>query len=87
MGEDVCTLSQAWNVYDAILSDGRFEFASEPEGLEVILRESTQSGPASPKLWGNAYLAAFARAANMGLATFDQGYRQFKDLQLALLDG
>ena len=29
----------------------------------------------SPKLWMDAYLAAFAEMANLQIVTFDQGYK------------
>jgi toxin-antitoxin system PIN domain toxin len=83
MGEEVCMQAQAWVIYDAILGDERFSFYSEPEGVEVLLRMYTQSSLASPNLWPDAYLAAFARAADLQLATFDKGFRQFDGLRLA----
>jgi len=85
MAENACTLDQAWELYDAILNDERFDFYPEPEGLEPLLREYTSSGRVSPKLWQDAYLAAFARAAKLRLVTFDQGFKQFDGLKLALL--
>jgi uncharacterized protein len=85
MGKDVCTLEHAWTVYDNLASDGRFEFCSEPEGLDLFLREYTSTGRTSPKLWQDAYLAAFARAAKLRLVTFDQGFKQFDGLKLVLL--
>jgi toxin-antitoxin system PIN domain toxin len=86
MGEDVCTQAQAWTVYDAILGDERFTFYPEPEGLEILLRVYTQSGLASPNLWPDAYLAAFARAADLQMATFDKGFKQFDGLRLVKLE-
>lgn len=86
MGEDVCTLDQAWSVYDLMVSDARFEFRAEPEGVEPFLRQYSAAGQASPKLWQDAYLAAFARSGKLRLVTFDQGFRQFDDLQLILLN-
>ena len=86
MGKDVCTQVQAWAIYDAILGDERFSFYPEPEGVEALLRVYTQSSLASPNLWSDTYLAAFARAANLHLATFDKGFRQFDGLRLADLD-
>lgn len=85
MGENVCSLTQAWSIYDALQADERFDFASEHEGLEVFLREFTAGGTISPKFWQDAYLAAFARAAKMRLVTFDQGFKQFQGLKLMLL--
>jgi hypothetical protein len=85
MGVDVCTQEQAWAVYDAITSDGRFEFSLEPQNLEDYLRKYSASGQVSPKLWQDAYLAAYARAGNLRLVTFDQGFRRFEGLQCVLL--
>jgi uncharacterized protein len=85
MGPDVCTLGQAWSIYDLIVQDARFEFSAEPEGLEPFLRQYSSSSQVSPKLWQDAYLAAFARAAKIKLVTFDQGFEKFKGLQLARL--
>ncbi len=85
MGPDVCTLPQAWSIYDEIITDERFDFATEPEALERFLREFTSTGTVSPKLWQDAYLAAFARSTRAHLVTFDQGFKQFKGLKLTLL--
>ena len=85
MGEDVCSLAQAWTIYDEIITDERFDFAIEPEGLEHFLREFTSGETISPKLWQDAYLAAFARSTRAHLVTFDQGFKQFKGLKLTLL--
>ena len=85
MNENVCTLKQAWQFYDTILGDERFDYYPEPEGLELFLREYTSAERASPKLWQDAYLAAFARAAKLRLVTFDQGFKQFAGLKMTLL--
>ncbi len=87
MGENVCSLDQAWAIYDAILGDDRFRFYTEPTGLEANLRKFTQSAQTSPKLWQDAYLAAFAVSANIALTTFEQGFQQYNGLQLTLLAG
>ncbi len=85
MGAEVCALTQAWEIYETLMSDERFDFYAEPLGLEPFLRKYTQSGRVSPKLWQDAYLAAFARAAKLHLATFDEGFRQFESLRLTVL--
>jgi toxin-antitoxin system PIN domain toxin len=86
MGADVCTQERAWEVYDALAGDPHFDFWAETEGLEAILRGYTIAGQVSPKLWQDAYLAAFARAGKLRLVTFDQGFRKFEGLLLTLLD-
>ncbi len=85
MGSDVRTLSGAWRIFDEIRSDTRFRFGLEPESLEATLRQLTQAPTASPKVWTDAYLAAFALSADIQLVTFDRGFRQFSGLQLILL--
>ncbi len=85
MAEDVCTLAQAWAVYDRVLADERFVFRPEPTHLEPALRRLTQANTPSPKLWQDAFLAAFALASGLHLATFDRGFQQFAGLQLILL--
>ncbi len=85
MGADVCSLDAAWQVYDAMLCDERFVFYHETEGLDEYLRSYSASGRASPKLWQDAYLAAFARSAHIGLVTLDRGFERFASLRLFLL--
>jgi toxin-antitoxin system PIN domain toxin len=85
MAEDVCTLPQAWALYDRMMADERFVFNSEPAGLEPTLRRLTQASTASPRLWQDAYLAAFALASGLQLATFDRGFQQYEGLRLILL--
>lgn len=85
MAKDVCTLSQAWSVYDRILADERFMFRPEPANLEPILRRLTQRNLPAPKLWQDAYLASFALASGLHLATFDRGFQQYPELRLMLL--
>ena len=85
MTNDVCNLKQSWEIYDALMGDERFDFYAEPIDLEQHFRQYTASGRVSPKLWQDAYLAAFARATKLHLVTFDWGFQQFKVLRLTLL--
>jgi predicted nucleic acid-binding protein len=47
-------------------------WADEPRNLEAELRALTAGATSSPKTWMDAYLAAFAEAANLTLVTFDR---------------
>ena len=69
MDRDVCTMVQAWGIYDAILADDRFQFCAEPADLGKTLRQLTQSNRASAKLWQDAYLAAFAITVGFQMVT------------------
>ena len=87
MDADVCNLKQAWDIYDTLIADERFDFAIEPMDLEQHLRRYTVGERVSPKLWQDAYLAAFARAAKLHFVTFDGGFQQYEGLRLTLLEG
>jgi toxin-antitoxin system PIN domain toxin len=81
----VCPTDRAWQVFDTMMSDARFAFQGEPVGLEAELRRQTKGFPFSPKLWQDAYLAAFALAAGLRVVTFDGGFRKFKGLECVVL--
>lgn len=78
-------LDDAWRLYDTFCSDVRVEFAIEPTNLETLWRDFTQSKQFSPKVWNNAYLAAFAGAANLELVTFDQGFKVYTGAKCLIL--
>ena len=75
MGCDVRTMAGAWEIYDRICSDERIALLAEPEALEPRLRTFSKSRHASPKVWADAYLAAFAGTAGLRLVTFDKAFR------------
>lgn len=76
---------EAWSVYAGFRADSRVSWADEPTGLDAIWMKFAQSSTASPKLWMDAYLAAFAVAGEHQLVTTDKGFRQFGELDLLLL--
>lgn len=86
MGSDALDGDQLWRLNDQLLGDSRFSFESEPPALEHGLRRLTQDVRHSPKLWQDAYLAAFAVAAGLQLVTFDKGFRKFPALHCVVLD-
>lgn len=85
-GNAPLTNRQAWEVYDAFLTDDRIQFwTTEPPALEGHWHELAVRDTASPKLWMDAYLAAFARAGRYRLVTTDVAFRQFPGLDLLVL--
>lgn len=75
LGEDVQTMSGAWKLWDRLTADDRITYIAEPEGLEQAFRGVSRLASASPKVWADAYLAAFASTANLKLVTFDRGFK------------
>ncbi len=75
MRDEVLHQTQAWSVYDRWMADARVQFVDEPPGIEPRFRARTRIRQAAPKVWADAYLAAFAEAAQLTLVTFDQAFR------------
>ncbi|HEX5368823.1 MAG TPA: TA system VapC family ribonuclease toxin [Dehalococcoidia bacterium] len=77
---------QAWVTYDEFMRDSRISLRiEEPAGLEPFWRAFSRRRTPSPKLWMDAYLAAFARAGSYQLVTTDRDFRQFDGLDVLLL--
>ncbi len=79
------SLVQAWQMYDNILADPRFEFVDEPAGLEQHWRSFTQAKSFSPKVWNDVYLAAFTVAGNHEIVTFDHAMPQYQGIRCTVL--
>jgi predicted nucleic acid-binding protein len=60
---------------------------AEPEGIRELWLELAALPVASPKVWMDAYLAAFAIRSGLPFATLDADFRRFQaaGLQLQLL--
>jgi hypothetical protein len=75
MGDDVMNQVEAWAVYDRWLEDDRVTLIDEPRGLERCFRSLTRMKRAAPKVWADAYLAAFADTSQVTLVTLDRAFR------------
>lgn len=85
-GNPPLTNREAWSAYEAFLADDRITFrADEPAGMESSWKELAVRRTASPKLWMEAYLAAFALAGRYSMVTTDAAFRQFRGLDLLVL--
>ncbi len=86
MGADVQSGRHVWETWDALLADPRFRFAEEPDGVELHLRALSSAFAHQPKRWPDAWLAAFALAADVEVVTFDTGFRSVPGLRHRILD-
>ncbi len=75
----------AWAVYEGFRADARMSWVDEPRGLEASWKRLAAATKPSPKLWMDAYLAAFAIAGGYQLVTTDKAFKQFKGLDLVVL--
>ena len=85
MGEQVLAPSAAWKRRGEFLALPEVRCLSEPAGLDEQLGRFCGLGRASPNLWTDAYLAAFAKCAGLRLVTFDHAFSRFEELELLTL--
>ena len=79
------TNAQALSVLRIVLSDTRIRFADEPLELQERWHTLATSTKPSPKLWMDAYLAAFAELSSIRFVTLDKAFHRFKLLDLLIL--
>ena len=83
-GVAALTNDAAWKAFDRFFEDDRIAWAQEPS-LEAKWKELTAGERATPKLWMDAYLAAFAIEGRYRFVTFDKGFKQFPGLSCTIL--
>jgi toxin-antitoxin system PIN domain toxin len=87
MRQEVLDTAGCWSLWHHLLEDERFRFAlDEPSGLDLAFENFTKGRAFSPRLWTDAYLAAFAQAGQLTLVTFDHGFRGFPGLACDVLE-
>lgn len=72
VGSSARSMEAGWQLYDTLLTDSRIGFSEEPSGTEHLWRARTYTRAYSPKVWTDAYLAAFAEAGALTLVTLDR---------------
>jgi toxin-antitoxin system PIN domain toxin len=77
--------AEAWAVYEGYGADKRITFAEEPRGLMAHWKKMSATHIASPKIWMDSYLAAFAIAGGYQLVTTDEDFRKYEGLQVHLV--
>jgi uncharacterized protein len=81
-GNPPLTNARAWKAYEAFATDDRVGLRiDEPPQLESRWKQLAARDSASPKLWMDAYLAAFAITGGLRLVTTDIAFRQFAGLE------
>lgn len=77
---DAVTILSNWRSQDRVRC-----LDAEPEGTRELWLELAAIPSAAPKVWMDAYLAAFAIRAGLPFATLDTDYRRFEAAGLDLL--
>ena len=80
--------ASAWTIYSGFLDDPHITFLAEPatDALDDRWQAFAARATASPKLWMDAYFAAFATVGGHQLVTTDKAFGQFKGLEVVVLE-
>ena len=79
------TNRDAWMALETWLQLPQVCQRQEPPGLEALWHQLATRDSPCPKLWMDAYLAAFAIAGGLQLVTFDHDFKTFEPQGLRLL--
>ncbi len=75
----------AWEKWQMLMALPQVVWLDEPQAIEKIWRKHALLRSASPKVWMDAYLAAFAIGHRISIATLDADFMQFKGLSVNFL--
>ncbi len=75
----------AWQMLEGFMADPRVGWSPEPQSIESQWKKLATRRTSSPKLWMDAYLAAFAIAGGYQLITTDAAFTQFQNLNSLVL--
>lgn len=84
--QDTQTNKEAYGIWNGLAGHPRCEFLfHEPASLESLWSDWAGSDKPSPKVWMDAFLAAFAKGHGLRLVTFDRGFEPYRKKGLDLL--
>jgi toxin-antitoxin system PIN domain toxin len=86
MGGAPLSVPEAWQAYRAFRSLREVLLAPEPPACESDLEKWVSSPGMTPRMWTDAYLAAFAVSGGMRLVSFDRELARFELLELLRLE-
>ncbi len=84
-GSATITNDVAWEQWELLIALPQVVWLEEPPGLDEFWEKHARRPSASPKVWMDAYLAAFARGHGIALATLDRDFLNFPDLSVKYL--
>lgn len=81
------TNAAAWAKWEELIELPQVVVAAEPDGLPDLWRQFAARDTASPKVWMDAYLAAFAISGRLDFVTLDRDFQAYEPhgLKLRLL--
>jgi toxin-antitoxin system PIN domain toxin len=80
MGGEPLSPGDAWTAYRRFAALPEVALIPEPPGLEDRLAAFIGADAVTPRLWTDAYLAAFALSAGLRMVSFDNDFGRFDGL-------
>ncbi len=77
-GSGEITNEAAWQKWEQLMALPQIVWMDEPKGLETCWRNYGCLRSASPKVWMDAYLAAFAVSGGLRLVTLDGDFKTYE---------
>lgn len=84
-GSESISNTLAWDRWEYLAAMPQVLFLGEPPKLQNHWSEYARTDRATPKVWMDAYLAAFAKAYEIEVLTLDADFRNFKALDVQVL--
>lgn len=81
-GSATITNDEAWEKWELLAALPQVIWLEEPKELETFWQKHARLRSASPKVWMDAYLAAFACGHRIPLATLDRDFGNFPGLSV-----
>jgi len=76
---------KAWKVWEDLILLPQVGWLDEPPGLQELWGHYGSNRSVAPKVWADAYLAAFAKAYDIEFLTLNDDFRKFEGLSVKLL--
>jgi toxin-antitoxin system PIN domain toxin len=84
-GAEAMTNADALRAFDDLMASPIVGYLEEPKGISDIWPQIASRSSASPKVWMDAYLAAFSIAGELTMVTTDKAFRSFEKAGLHLV--
>ena len=84
-GASAMTNDDALRVFDGFTAHPAVAFQEEPETISTLWPRAGKRATASPKVWMDVYLAAFALSGGLTMVTTDRDFGAFKSRGLDLI--
>jgi toxin-antitoxin system PIN domain toxin len=81
----VITNDEAWKLWAQLMDLPQVVWLEEPHGIELHWQKLACLSSASPKVWMDAYLAAFAITGGLLLMTLDTDFKKYEAHGLKLV--